>query len=71
MSLEAWGDDGCDVPDGYVTAERAEEMALEALQERADQLRAFVRGDDPVVPASLQNVPYVAMLAIADWLTPA
>lgn len=33
MSLEAWGDEGLDGPDGYVTDERAQEMINEATEE--------------------------------------
>jgi hypothetical protein len=40
MSYGAWGD-GDDVPDGYVTAERALEMVEDALEEAANICDAF------------------------------
>lgn len=39
MSYEAWGDgDEFNVPEGYVTDERADEMVKEALAEAADKI---------------------------------
>lgn len=40
MSWEAWGSgDEFEVPDGYVTEERADEMVQEAMQKAADMIR--------------------------------
>jgi hypothetical protein len=42
VSLEAWGDDGLEGPDGYVTDERADEMVAEAVEELVAALRGLM-----------------------------
>ena len=42
MSLEAWGDEGLDGPDGYVTDERTVELAREAFIRGAQMCREMM-----------------------------
>lgn len=68
MSLEAFGDEG-DGVDGYVTDERAYEMIGEALISLAERMREIASSSHPV-PEALKNVPFVALLAVANWIDP-
>jgi hypothetical protein len=55
MSLEAWGDEGNVGPDGYVTEERAIELAIGAAQAMREMLARFVeQGGDATTAASIR-----------------
>lgn len=56
MSYEAWGDgDEFEMPDGYVTDERADEMAIAAAQAMREMLARFVeQGGDAVTANSIR-----------------
>jgi hypothetical protein len=47
MSLEAWGDEGFDIPDGYMTVERCQEIVAGEIEELLSALRAAV----PIIKA--------------------
>ena len=54
MSLEAWGDDGLDGPDGYVTDERAEEYFVGGLVAMREMLAQFIETQDPTMAQSIR-----------------
>lgn len=55
MSLEAWGNDGLDGPDGYVTDERAEELFVAGAQAMREMLARFVeQGGDHSTAMSIR-----------------
>jgi hypothetical protein len=54
MSLEAWGDDGLDGPDGYVTDERAEEYFVGGLVAMREMLAQFIEPQDPTMAQSIR-----------------
>lgn len=54
MSLEAWGDDGLDGPDGYVTDERAEEYFVGGLVAMREMLAQFIEVQDPTMAQSIR-----------------
>lgn len=55
MSIEAFGDDGRDGNDGYVTEERAQEMFTAGLQAMREMLARFVeQGGNELVAQSMR-----------------
>ena len=54
MSLEAWGDEGDTVPDGYVTEERAEEAFVLGAQACREMMARFVESESKAIAASIR-----------------
>lgn len=55
MSYEAWGDGDDDIHEGYMTAERAEELFTAGLQVMREMLARFVeQGGDTTTAASIR-----------------
>ena len=54
MSLEAWGDEGLDGPDGYVTDERAQEYFIGGLVAMREMLAQFIEPQDPTMAQSIR-----------------
>jgi hypothetical protein len=55
MSYEAWGDGDDDAHDGYVTIERADELAVAAARAMREMLARFVeQGGDATTAASIR-----------------
>ena len=54
MSLEAFGDDSLDGPDGYVTDERAEEYFVGGLVAMREMLAQFIEAQDPTMAQSIR-----------------
>jgi hypothetical protein len=53
MSREAWGD-GDDGMDGYVTEDRAQELAIQAAAVMREMLARFVEVESPTIAASIR-----------------
>lgn len=55
MSLEAWGDEGDNGLEGYVTDERAEEAFVDGAQAMREMLARFVeQGGDAITAQSIR-----------------